>query len=224
MKQLLLLSIITFFLFSCSRNQDYELTIQAYNDILPDLIKRSYLANEYSVPPPSFENEGDDSLTEIELLKEEIDYLRWQVNRLEKTDQKLRVIRLYHKFIDLDPDEFITTEISVINHNCCDTSWIDKETISKFTNPTTNQIHPNDITISNFRIQLVENIPDSTSETLFQDFHPDIHLFYLQLSAIVFNKSKDKGVLYYGVTNKEKISSEIRYRYIKKYDGQWFIR
>ena len=224
MRNLLLLLLITLLFSNCTQNQEYNETVNAYNDILPDLIKRSHFLNEFSLPPPPPENGFSDTLTEIEYLKSEIEYLYHRVYRLEENIQKPKIIRLYNHFLDFDISNFQTTELSTIHNNCCDTTWIDSKIIENYVKQFNRQILPSDISIENYTIELIENLPKIDSIKYYQDFNPNVQLTYLQLSHIVFNRTKDRGIFYYGVINKERISSDIRFLYIRKYDNRWYLR
>ncbi len=127
---------------------------------------------------------------------------------------------LYDQLLPINHKYFKESNLSVVS-TIYDTTWINPKYVDPVENAKPIKLSLEDIEVINYKICLISQIPNYDSTIVYNDNEPFIHFFYLQLSQIVFNEDKNKGLFYYGVMNKERISSNFDYQYIIKENNRW---
>jgi len=218
-----LYSIIFFIMLGCTNKNEKNEMIKAYNDILPEFFYYNPVIRAYfELPSPPYENDNENinELSEIERLNKRIDYLEWNLHQLQLTLNRPKEFFILNKLLPIHQKYFKKTELSVYS-TLYDTTWISSEIVKSYETTNSIKLFQNELNEFNYKIILIDQIPDYDSSLNFHGKEPFVDFCYLQFSQIVFNKEKNKGMFYYGVTNKERISSNFDYQYIIKENNRW---
>ena len=222
--RLLYFVLFAFVLNSCAKEKNKEEVLRVYSEIFPEFISSNQIIRAYfEEPPPPSEYDFKDSLSKIDKLAERIELIEWRLSQLQKRLDNPREYDILNKLLPINPEKFKKTELSIYR-NGYDTNFIDSSIVKPFENLKEEKIDKKDIENFKQNIVLINQIPDYDSTLNYSQSEHFVDFCYIQLSWIAFNKEKNKGIFYYGITNKERISSNFDYQYIVKINNRWRLK
>lgn len=190
-----------------------------YREILPELVYRESYFSIKDIPPPPPPKRKEGESKEVYELKVRVNELEEKLNFILKESNKPKEIHLLKTLLPLAPDSFTAAGIFV-GRDYYDSTWTGQPLPNNIRTSEPSMFTASDLKAGVYDIQLIDAVPEPYA--LEEKEH--IKLFYLQLSEIIFNKSKNKGVFYYAVSTDGNTNGTGGYAYIAKVDSKWTIQ
>ncbi len=207
------------FLTSCSSVEE-EGVKYVYKDVLPELVYKESFFNSIDEPPPPPPFQKKNEADEVYALRVKMSKLEEEVQLLKEEASKGKEIYLLNKLLPIEPDSFRPAGITE-SYDYYDSTWLGKSLPSEHKDQRPLSFDRSaDLEAGLYDIKLIEKVPEpyTTKEK------EQVRAYYLQLSDIVFNDSKNKGVFYYAVASDGNKNGVARYAYIARENNDWTIK
>src|ERR1035437_913927 len=190
-----------------------------YQDLLSQLIVQNNIMPLLAPPKPYFVDKSDN--VEMSKLKEKVFFLEDRMNRINQFISKEHKVYILDKLLPFDSKYFKNPYIGT-SETIYDKKWIGdfKSEISNHRNLSIKSLN---FKISFYKTEFIESIPKPDTTIYSSTKGALSEKLYIQLSEIIFNKSKNKGIFYYALSDNGNINGYMKFAYIEKIKNDWVI-
>lgn len=126
------------------------------------------------------------------------------------------------KLLALDPESF-TKHYNGTSETLYDTTWIGNVDYQIKNSYRPVKINSLTFNVPSFSTYFIDYVPKPDTSFYHKREDISIDFYYLQLSEIILNKDKTKGLFYYAISTDGNLYEYMKFCYIEKFRNNWLI-